>query len=152
MPLSTSIVAALLGAAGALGPAQAELAALDARQKDMVARADVEGLAALSAPELRINAPTNRVLDRARFLAMMKSGQIAAEAFDRTVEDVAITRDVGVVMGRETFTPAPGSELARMYGTRPLARRYTNIYVRRAGRWYWLARHANVSGGTPPQP
>lgn len=130
------------------GSPEARLAALDGRQKQMVATADVDGLAALAAPDLTINAPTNRILSRDQFVAMMRSGQIGAEAFERTVEHVSIHGDVGVVMGSETFTPTAASELGKTYGTRPLKRRYTNIYVRDHGRWTWLARHANVVAGS----
>jgi len=123
---------------------EASLAALDAKQKEMVATADIDGLAALSSPGLTINAPTNRVLTREQFLAMMKTGKIGAEAFERTVESVSISGDVGVVMGSEVFTPTAESELGRTYGGRPLKRRYTNVYQRDHGQWKWLARHANV--------
>lgn len=129
---------------------EAKLAAVDARQKEMVAKADVDGLAALSAPTLTINAPTNRILSHDQFLAMMRSGQIGAEAFERTVENVSIHGDVGVVMGNEVFTPTAESELGRTYGARPLKRRYTNIYVLEQGVWKWLARHANVVTGPSP--
>ena len=124
--------------------AEAALARLDMQQKAMVARADVEALAALSSPELTINAPTGRVLTRAQFLAMMRDGRIGAEEFDRTIERVTIGGDVGVVMGHEVFTPTPQSELGRTYGAVPLDRRYTNIYHRERGAWRWFARHANV--------
>jgi len=123
---------------------EAALAALDIRQKDMVAKADVDGLAALSAPDLTINAPTGRVLTREQFLAMMRNGQIGAEDFERTVESVSVSGDVGIVMGSEVFTPTAQSELGRTYGAVPLKRRYTNIYVRTGGTWRWFARHANV--------
>jgi Domain of unknown function (DUF4440) len=126
------------------GSSEAKLAAIDARQKEMVARADINGLAALSSPDLKINAPTNRILSLNQFLAMMRSGQIGAEAFERTVEDVSIHGNVGVVMGSEVFTPTTESELGRIYGARPVKRRYTNIYVLDRGQWKWLARHANV--------
>jgi hypothetical protein len=139
-------VAAPAGAGGSV----AVLTALDARQKDMVARADVDGLAALSAPGLTINAPTNRILTRDQFLAMMRTGQIGAEAFERHVESVTAEGDIGVVMGSEVFTPTAASELGRTYGSRPLLRRYTNIYVLDRGQWKWLARHANVVPGQPP--
>ncbi len=128
----------------ASGSPEAKLAALDARQKEMVAKADVEGLAALSAPDLKINAPTNRILSHDQFLAMMRNGQIGAEAFERTVENVTIHGDFGIVMGNEVFTPTAGSELGKTYGAHPLKRRYTNIYVFDQGQWKWLARHANV--------
>jgi hypothetical protein len=140
---------ASLAAAGPLAPdgGVAALTALDARQKDMVANADVAGLAALSAPGLTINAPTNRILTRDQFLAMMRSGQIGSEAFERHVESVTVDGDIGVVMGSEVFTPTAASELGRTYGARPLKRRYTNIYVLKHGEWRWLARHANVAPG-----
>lgn len=124
--------------------AEASLAALDAKQKEMVSQADVNALTALSAPNLTINAPTNHILTREQFLAMMRSGKIGAEAFERTVESVTISNDVGVVMGSEVFTPTAGSELGQTYGVRPLKRRYTNVYQRKHGQWKWLARHANV--------
>ena len=117
---------------------------LDDDQRRMVASRDVSGLERLAHANLRINAPGNRVLTREQFLANMRSGEIAAERFDRTLEDITITGTVAVVMGRETFTPASTSELGRRYGAVPLRRRYTNIYVLQDGRWHWLARHANL--------
>jgi hypothetical protein len=123
---------------------EVELARLDMEQKAMVGRADIDKLAALSAPELLINAPTGRVLTREQFLAMMRDGRIGAEDFERTVESVKVSGDIGIVMGREVFTPTPQSELGRTYGVVPLYRRYTNIYRRDHGRWLWFARHANV--------
>lgn len=68
----------------------------------------------------------------------MLSGEIAAEAFERTAEDVSISGNVAVVMGRETFTPAITSELGRSFGAKPLQRRYTNIYVWKRDRWIWV--------------
>ena len=98
---------------------EAVLAKLDLQQKDMVAKADVDGLAALSAPGLTINAPTGRVLTREQFLAMMRSGQIGAENFERTIESITVSGNVGVVMGSEVFTPTAHSELGRTYGVIP---------------------------------
>jgi hypothetical protein len=125
-------------------PPDAAIRQLDEDQRRMVASRDVSGLDRLAHASLRINAPGNRVLTREQFLANMRNGEIAAEMFERTPEEIAITGTVAVVMGRETFTPAATSELGRLYGAVPLSRRYTNIYVFEGGRWQWLARHANV--------
>lgn len=153
MPRHSLMLAILLAAAAATPSfaqsgkrvgCEAELAALDLRQKDMVARADVAGLAALASPKLTINAPTGRVLTREQFLTMMRNGQIGAEDFERTVESVTVSGNVGVVMGSEVFTPTAQSELGHSYGAVPLKRRYTNIYVREGGGWRCFARHANV--------
>lgn len=129
---------------------QATVLAVDDQQRAMVAASDVSGLGKLAHANLRINAPGGRVLSREQFLANMVTGQIAAEAFERTAEDVSISGNIAVVMGRETFTPAANSELGRTFGTKPLLRRYTNIYVWQQGRWLWLARHANVLPTTSP--
>ena len=126
--------------------------AVDDQQRAMVAASDVAGLERLAHPNLRINAPGGRVIRREQFLANMRSGEIAAEAFERTAEDVSISGNVAAVMGRETFTPRASSELGRAFGARPLQRRYTNIYLWQQGQWLWLARHANVlpASGSPP--
>jgi len=116
----------------------------DEQQRAMVAAADVAGLERLAHANLRINAPGGRVLSREQFLANMRNGEIATEQFQRTPEEVRISGGVAVVMGGEVFTPVATSELGRAFGPVPLQRRYTNVYVWEAGRWQWLARHANV--------
>ena len=126
---------------------RASVVAVDEQQRAMVASADVTGLERLAHPNLRINAPGGRVLTREQFLANMRSGEIAAEGFERTPEEVSVSGKVAVVMGRETFTPSPSSELGRTFGAKPLQRRYTNVYVWHRGRWLWLARQASVIPG-----
>ena len=134
--------------AQAAGRDKSSVLAIDESQRAMVAAADVAGLDRLAHRNLRINAPGGRVLTRTQFLANMRSGEIAAEAFQRTAEDVTISGDTAVVMGREVFTPSARSELGRLYGAKPLQRRYTNVYLWDHGHWRWLARQANVV--TPP--
>ena len=131
-------------------PGRDSVLAVDEAQRSMVAAGDAVGLDRLAHANLRINAPGGRVLTREAFLANMRNGEIVAEGFERTAEDVSISGDIAVVMGREVFTPAASSELGRTFGARPLQRRYTNVYVWEGGRWRWLARHANVA--TTPVP
>jgi hypothetical protein len=150
---STALLLALLAAACATVPSgldRSGVLAVDEQQREMVASGDVAGLERLADPLLRINAPGGRVLTREQFLANMRSGEIAAEAFERTAEDVTITGSVAVVMGRETFTPVATSGLGRTFGAKPLQRRYTNVYLWKRGHWVWLARQANVI--TAPSP
>jgi Domain of unknown function (DUF4440) len=126
-------------------PAEASLIQLDERQRSMVVSGDATGMAALAHANLRINAPTNEVLTREEFLRRIGASEIAFERLVRFPESVVITGDVGIIMGREEVTPAQGSESDRLFGSKPLVRRYTNIYVRERGRWHYLARHANVA-------
>jgi hypothetical protein len=46
-------------------------------------------------------------------MTMMKNGQIGTEAFERTIEAVTVTANVGVAMGYEVYTPTLASELGR---------------------------------------
>jgi len=137
--------------AASSNPNRAGVLAVDEQQRALVLKSDVAGLSRLAHANLRINAPGGRVLTREQFLRNMRSGEIAAEGFERTAEDAVITGNIGVVMGRETFTPAPQSELGRTFGAKPLQRRYTNVYIWTKGRWLWLARQANVLAPTPRQ-
>ena len=139
----TPVIAASPAAIGK-NPDEAAVLAVDARQRDAVAGVDLEAIATISHPNLRVNAPSNRILTRDDLVSRVKSGDIRNEVFERIPETVVVTGDIGVVMGRETVFPGAESEQARMYGRKTLNRRYTNVYVREAGVWRHLARHANV--------
>jgi hypothetical protein len=129
---------------------EAALLEADARQRDAVANIDPDAIRHISHPNLRVNAPNNRILTRDDLTRMVGSGEIRNEVFERVPEMVTITGDVGVVMGHETVLPGAASEQAQMYGRRTLNRRYTNIYLRVDGRWRHLARHANIVPGARP--
>ena len=149
-PIPTLALASLMaGCATSVVPAdpRGSVLAVDEQQRAMVSASDAAGLERLAHPNLRINAPGGRVLTREQFLANMRNGEIAAERFTRTAEEVRISGRTAVVMGSETFTPTGSSELGRTFGARPLQRRYTTIYVWEGRRWRWLARHANVVPG-----
>ena len=123
---------------------EANLRAADARQRDAVANVDLEAIARISHPNLRVNAPSGRVITREDLVRMVGSGEIRNEVYERTAEVVTITGDVGVVMGREVVQSPPTAEQGRAFGTDVLTRRYTNVYVRVNGEWLHLARHAHV--------
>jgi hypothetical protein len=91
-----------------------------------------------------INAPANRVLRKGDALAIMARGGNAAERFERVIEGHQITGNIGIVMGREVVQPTVGSQLGGQFGTGPLARRFTNVFLFENGRWVFLARHATV--------
>lgn len=150
---STAAFIALLAGSCVTAPSglgQSSVLAVDEQQRAMVSEGNVAGLEALAHPNLRINAPGGHVLTREQFLANMRSGEIAAEHFDRTAEDVKITGSIAIVMGHEVFTPVATSELGRSFGAKPLQRRYTNVYIWQGGRWLWLARQANVISAPSP--
>lgn len=131
-------------------PDETAVLAADAQQRTVVANVDLKGIAAGAHPNLRVNAPNNRILTREDLVRMVGTGEIRNEVFERIPEQVVITGDVAVVMGREVVYPGAASEQAKMYGQRTLNRRYTNVYLRTTDGWKHLARHANVIPAPPP--
>jgi hypothetical protein len=97
-------------------------------------------------PNYMINAPANRVLRKPQVVSMLAHGAMASERFERVIEGVAITGNVGIVMGREIVKPAAGSELAKLHPNQTLQRRFTNVFISEHGKWRFLARQATVVG------
>lgn len=144
---SLAVGAVLLGAsatANAAGPDEVSLRAADAVQKEAGAKSDAEATDRLQHPNYLGNAPNNRVATAEEVRQLMASGRIASEGFDREIERVAITGNVGVVMGKEIVTPSAGSEQAKMFADSKVTRRFTNVFLWEDERWKLLARHANV--------
>jgi len=146
LPMVSSVLAAQATPAQSIARTVDERAVLaaDARQRDAVASVDLSALRAISHRNLRVNAPSNRIISREDLVRMVGSGKIRNEVFERVPESVVVTGNIGVVMGSEVVFPGAASEQARMYGRSTLNRRYTNIFLRDGSKWLHLARHANI--------
>lgn len=130
--------------ARAEAPTEANLRAADAEQMRIIVERDAVAQEAFMHPNYMVNTPANMVVRKAQIVQMLASGVIASDSFERTVEAVQITGDVGIVMGREVVTPTPTSELGRLHPGQTLNRRYTNVFLWEDGRWRFLARQASV--------
>jgi hypothetical protein len=104
---------------------------------------DVEAIAALLHQNFIINGPNNRCGARDQ-IVRLSQGAFAHGKCHRHIERVAITGNVGVLMGDEIVTPDKRSLLADWFGTNPLRRRFTDMYVFEDGKWLLLACQASV--------
>lgn len=147
-----SLTGALL-ASPALAQTEGTLRAVDAAQYAAARKADPDALGALMLPTFIINSPSGDTGTGERTLQRFRSGEVAHENFTRIIERIAITENVGIVMGREIARLSPTSIDGRARGgdRRPVLRRFTNIYLWQNGRWGWLARHASYRP-EPPSP
>ncbi|AQR62151.1 hypothetical protein BZG35_11225 [Brevundimonas sp. LM2] len=125
-------------------PTEASLRAADAEQMRIIVEEDAAAQQAFMHPNYMINAPANAVKRKAEVVAMLGRGDIASETFERSIEAVALTGNVGIVMGREAVTPAPASNLGRLHPGETLQRRFTNVFLWEGGRWMFLARQASI--------
>lgn len=120
------------------------LLAADRYQRRILDDADEEALARFLHPNFIINGPENICGGRDQILSLSQGGAFAQKNCQTQIEKFAITGNVGVVMGNEVVTPAEGSLLAAWFGTEPLRRRFTDVYIFEDGRWLFLARQGSA--------
>jgi hypothetical protein len=123
---------------------ESSLRAADAEQMRIIVDGDATAQDAFMHKNYMLNGPSNRVLRKDALVDMLAQGKMASESFERVIEGTAITGNIGIVMGSETVQPRAGSNLGEKFGSRPLKRRFTNIFIFENGRWYFLARQASV--------
>ena len=150
MPLSALLVSLLISACSSGGISESSLRAADAEQMRIIVEGDAAAQEAFMHPDYLLNGPANRVLGKPVLVERLARGEMASERFERTIEGISITGNVGVVMGSEVVRPAAGSTLAEKFGERDLARRFTNVFLFEDGRWRFLARQASVVGAPCP--
>ena len=126
------------------GISEASLRAADAEQMRIIVDGDAKAQNAFMHDNYIINGPANRVMRKTTVVEMLGQGKMASERFERTIEGIAITGNVGVVMGQETVRPAAKSELGEKFGSTNLTRRFTNVFLFEQGRWRFLARQASI--------
>lgn len=118
-----------------------EIRRLDLAHADAILRRDVEALKKLIAEGAVTNHPTNKVVkEREGIFELIRNGTINYSSFLRVPETFLFYKNMVVVMGNETLTMA--GEVAGTEKT--VRRRYTNVWMKRKGKWLLSIRHAHV--------
>ena len=114
---------------------------LELAESDAVVRSDVAALEKLWAEDFTVNNPNNQVSKgRKEVIARVRSGLLNYSSFVREIESVGFYGDTVIVMGLEKIVPSGTSADAG----KTIRRRYTNIWMKRKGKWLLTVRHANV--------
>ena len=113
-----------------------EIRRLDLAHADAVLRGDLAALDKLWTKDFKVNNPFNEI-DKAD---RIRTGAVTYSSFIREPESVLVHGDTVIVMGRETVVPKGNSPDAG----KSINRRYTNIWMKRNGKWRLVARHASV--------
>ena len=118
-----------------------EIRKLDMAEADAVLRSDLPALEKLWAEDFTVNNPGNEISKgRKEVVRLVRAGSIKYSSFVREAESVLLQGNTVIVMGLETVKPIGNAPRAGQ----TLRRRYTNIWMKRNGRWLLTARHANV--------
>jgi len=110
-----------------------EIRQLDNEACEAFLRGDIAALKRLFADDFVVTNPYNQVLDKQQVLEALESGRIKHSDYERQIEVLHIYTDIAVVMGRERVVEDRQTK----------NRRYTEIWLRRAGGWQIVARHAS---------
>ena len=99
---------------------------------------DTAALEQIWSPEMKVNSPGNKVIDRATVLNLLQTDHIKYSAFKDIVESSSVFKDLVILMGHEELTEAVGPDAGK-----PKIRRYTDVWQRSAaGSWMLIARQA----------
>ena len=108
-----------------------------------ILNADTNKLKEVWAPEFLVNNPRNDISgNRDSVLLVQKAGMIDYSKFERVIERMQFQDNLVITMGHELFASRndmPGVKAGQVY-----KRRFTNIWLRKNGRWQQIARHASI--------
>jgi ketosteroid isomerase-like protein len=114
---------------------------LDIAQAEAILRKDFQALDKLCAKDFTVNNPRGETSKGNEAVKeLIRSGVINYASFVREIEVVLIHGKTIIVMGHETLVPNENSPQAG----ETVRRRYTNIWMKRNGKWLLTARHASI--------
>ncbi len=94
----------------------------------------------LWAPEFMVNNPANLVVTKSDVATLIRTGKIDYTHFDRIVERISIIGNTAIVMGREEVKPKGVTD----HAGKVVTRRFTNIWMKRDGKWKAVGRQATI--------
>jgi ketosteroid isomerase-like protein len=106
-------------AAAAGDPALAAALAARGRLDAAFAAQDVEKVAAISARDLIVNTPANRIARLETVIGFFKAGRMNYESVDVTIEGLDARGDHVVIMGEEVVTPKESDATRSSVGHEP---------------------------------
>jgi len=120
------------------------VAALAARRRlgEVMRALDIAGIETLMAPDLLVNAPINKVVDRNNVIGRLKANQISYETEAvETIDFVGVRGDMVVIMGEEVVRP----NKAAPYAGKIEYRRSTDMWKPFDGIWKLWIRQATIT-------
>jgi ketosteroid isomerase-like protein len=118
-----------------------EIRQIDREEAAAVLATDLPALEKLWADDFTVNGPNNQILKgKTDALARVQAGVLDYTSFERELEAVLHYGDTAILMGLETVEPKGNAPFAGQ----TLRRRFTNIWMKRNGRWQLSARQATI--------
>jgi ketosteroid isomerase-like protein len=111
---------------------------LEQAQVDALLRNDIAAMKKNWATDYVVNNPMNEVIEASK--GRIQAGTRTYSSFIRAIERVLVHGNTVIVMGQETVVPSGNAPDAG----KTIIRRFTNIWMKRDGKWLLTARQATV--------
>jgi ketosteroid isomerase-like protein len=122
---------------------EAEIRALEQAGAKAILSGDINTLKQLWAPEFLVNTPRNEITGtRDSILLIQKAGMIDYSTYEKTIERMQFQENIVITMGHETIVSkndTPAAKAGQIF-----KRRFTNVWMKKNGKWQQIARHASV--------
>jgi ketosteroid isomerase-like protein len=119
---------------------ESEIRRLNDEEVQAFVHNDSRAMAQLWSDDFVVTNPLNRFVTKKDVLGMVDSGFLAIPSYERQIEYVHVYGQVVIVAGSETVLW--GGKMPNAGKTEHL--RFTAVWMRRAGLWQEVARHANI--------
>ena len=128
-------------AQSSINNAEVEIRRLEAEQVEYLMNGKVAEMKKNWASNYTVNNPFNVVQDAAT--GPIQSGALTYSKFERNIEKVLLHDSVIIVMGNELVVPKTAPQGSSHDTNQPIKRRFTNVWMRKDGKWLMIARHAS---------
>ncbi len=122
---------------------ESEIRTLEQTGAKAILHGDINTLRQLWAPEFLVNTPRNEITEtRDSILLIQKAGKIDYSTYEKVIERIQFQENLVITMGHETIVSKndiPAAKAGQIY-----KRRFTNIWMKKNGKWQQIARHASI--------
>jgi ketosteroid isomerase-like protein len=121
-------------------PAEEEVRRLSEEEVEAFMHRDPKAMERLWSDDFVVTNPLNRFVTKQQVLGMVQSGFLIITSLERQIEYAKAYGDTVIVAGSETALW--GGKMPNAGKTEHL--RFTAVWMKQAGRWQQVARHANI--------
>jgi len=122
-----------------------EIRRLNSEEVNAFLHGDSQAMARLWSDDFVVTNPLNKFVTKKQVLGMVDSGFLVVTSHDRQIEYLRVYGDTVIVAGSEVV--GWGGKMPNAGKTEHL--RFTAVWMKQAGKWQEVARHANI---VPEQP
>ena len=123
-----------------------EIRRLNTEEVNAFVHKDPQTMARLWSDDFVVTNPLNKFVTKQQVLGMVESGFLVITSFDREIEYLRVYGDIVIVAGGETVVW--GGKMPNAGKTEHL--RFTAVWMKQAGSWEEIARHANIVPSQQP--